>query len=205
MKKLLSVTLALVLALSLCATAFAEGDEDTGTTAQDTTITASSGEKTGKTAVNYNVTPAYTVTIPPSVTIDSTTGTGTASVSAEGVKVLKGQQVVVKLTGINESAGEDGASTSSDKFVVKTTQGAELEYTVKAGDNAIAKEDGKNVVLTVKSGLDNETDANGNATGASTGSATLTFTLTDTVKYAGEYSGTVTFTVAVEAVTATTP
>lgn len=193
MKKLLSLVLALALALSLSVTAFAAGDEDTGTdaTTQDTKITQDTG-KTGKTTVNYSVAPAYTVTIPASVTIDGTNNSNTVTVSAEGVKVEKGKQVVVKLTGINVTADN---TIGDNEFKVKTAEGAELNYTVSAGGSIIQKD---GTVLTVASGQNNDTKS----AGASTGSVALTFALAagEVVEYAGTYTGTVTFTVSVESV-----
>lgn len=211
MKKLLSIVLALALALSLSVTAFAAGDDtgdgtDTGTTTQGTTIQpGTNGEpspSSGDTQVNYSVAPAYTVTIPASVTIGGENGSNTVTVSAEGVKVAKGKQVVVKLTGINESTDEDGNTTSDTTFTVKTAEGASLTYTVQKGSDTIQKD---GTVLTVASGLNNETGEDGTTTGASTGSAALTFALNDTVQYAGDYTGTVTFTVSVDEVPETTP
>lgn len=196
MKKLLSLVLALALALPLSVTAFAT----------DTTINQDSTNKDGSTTVNYSVDPAYTVTIPEKVTLGGENGSNTVTVEAEGVKVAKGQQVVVKLTGINESTPEGGNTTSDTTFTVKTAEGASLTYTVQKGSNTINKGD---TVLAVASGLNNEKDASGNDknTGASTGSADLTFALaTDAVvEYAGTYTGTVTFTVSVEDVSTTNP
>ena len=196
MKRLLSITLTLVLALSLSVTAFAAGDgntgndTDTGTTTQGTTINQDSGDKKGSTTVNYSVAPAYTVTIPASVTIGGEDGSNTVTVSAEGVKVAKGKQVVVKLTGINVTS--ENADGDND-FKVKTDEGAELKYTVSAGGSVIQKD---GTVLTVN-------PADTTSTAVASGEASLTFALNDTVQYAGEYTGTVTFTVSVEAVPAT--
>lgn len=190
MKKLLSLVLALTLALSLSVTAFATGGEgDTGT---NTFSPSDTGDKS--TTVTYTVAPAYTVTIPASVTISDTNGTN-VTVSAEGVKIAKGYQVKVELTGINETTDESNNTTSDTTFTVKTQEGASLTYTVKKDNDTISK---GGTVLTVESGLNNETGQDGTLTGASKGSAILTFALADTVQYAGEYSGTVTFTVSVE-------
>ena len=142
--------------------------------------------------VKFTEAPSYTVTIPEKVTI----GGGPVTVKAEGVRVRYGEQVVVKLTGINETTDESNNTTSDTTFTVKTKEGASLTYTVKNGTDTIEK---GGTVLTVASGLNNDT----NSTGASTGSTNLTFALADTVKYAGEYSGTVTFTVSVEDVPTT--
>lgn len=196
MKKLLSIVLALALALSLSVTAFAAGDDDTGNTTKNTTITQDT-DKTGKTTVNYSVAPAYTVTIPASVTIDGTNNSNTVTVSASGVKVEKGKQVVVKLTGINVTT----ENTNGDNdFKVKTAEGAELKYTVKIGTTDITTAEASNTVLTVN-------PASTTANAVASGSNNLTFALADTevVKYAGTYSGTVTFNVSVDEVPETTP
>lgn len=164
MKKLLTAITTLALALSLSATAFAAD------------INLDTDPKTGNTNVTYNVEPSYTVTIPENVTIGEN-----ATVEAEGVKVDKGSQVVVKLTA---TSGTDNA------FTVKTAEGAVLNYTVKNGNNTINVGD---TVLAVNP--DTATDNNG-----ASGTADLKFSLTDgeTVQYAGAYTGTVTFTVSVE-------
>ncbi|MGN0523933.1 MAG: hypothetical protein ACI4IG_06645 [Eubacterium sp.] len=111
MKKLLSFTLALVMMLSATITAFA------GTVDQD------SVDKTGDTNITYNVDPAYTVTIPATVTLGNT-----ATVKVENTMLKKGDEITVKLTGTSEA---------DDTFKVKTAQGAELTYTVKDGDTVI--------------------------------------------------------------------
>ena len=161
MKKFLSIALALIVALSLSVTAFAAEIKPETSPAGSTTIT-------------YSVAPMYTVTIPASVTLGND-----ATVSASGVKVAKGSQVVVKISGTSEAG---------NAFKVKTGEGAELAYTVKNGTKAIGVGD---AILTVNP--DSAIDGSG-----ASGSATLTFTLNDTVKYAGIYTGTVTFTVSVE-------
>ena len=71
--------------------------------------------------VTYSVAPAYTVTIPTDVTIDG----NSATISAEDVVVEKGQYVSVTLA-------------ENNNFTVKTTEGAELTYTVTANGEAVA-------------------------------------------------------------------
>lgn len=111
MKKLLSFILALVMMLSATATAFAA------------TVDQDSVDKTGNTSITYNVAPAYTVTIPATVTLGDT-----ATVKVENTMLKRGDEVNVKLTGTSEA---------DDTFKVTTAQGAELTYTVKDGDTVI--------------------------------------------------------------------
>lgn len=111
MKKILSFTLALVMMLSATVTSFAA------------TVDQDSVDKTGNTSITYNVAPAYTVTIPATVTLGDT-----ATVKVENTMLKKGDEVNVKLTGTSEA---------DDTFKVTTAQGAELTYTVKDGDTVI--------------------------------------------------------------------
>lgn len=115
MKKMITLILAMTMALSVSATAFAAGiDQD-------------SNPKTGSTEVTYTVAPSYTVTIPATVTLGNS-----VTVEASGVKVAKGSQVVVKLT---ETSGTGNA------FTVKTAEGAELKYNVKKGETLVNIDD----------------------------------------------------------------
>lgn len=111
MKKILSFTLALVMMLSATVTAFAA------------TVDQDSVDKTGNTSITYNFAPAYTVTIPATVTLGDT-----ATVKVENTMLKLGDEVNVKLTGTSEA---------DDSFKVTTAQGAELTYTVKDGDTVI--------------------------------------------------------------------
>ena len=120
--------------------------------------------------VACTVAPSYTVTIPESVTLG-----GTATISAEGVVVDKGQQVEVRLTG---TSGADNA------FTLQTAEGATLDYAITSGETPINVGD---TVLTV------------NPDTSAAGSAALSFKAPESAFFAGNYSGTVTFTVSVEA------
>ena len=153
MKKLFAMLLAIALVLSLSVTAFA-ADYDT------------TGDK-GMT-VTYSVAPAYTVTIPSTVTI-GTSGTS-AEISAADVVVNKGQYVSVTLA-------------ENNNFTVKTTEGATLTYTVTAN--------GKNVAAGGEILAVNPADGK-------TGTATVTFYIDESaIQYAGTYIGSATFTIAV--------
>ncbi len=123
------------------------------------------------TTVTYTVDPTYTVTIPETVTIgaDGTEKT----VSAEGVVVEKGKYVSVTLA-------------ENNNFTVKTTEGAELTYTVTKGEETVAP---GGEILAV------------NPTDGKTGTANITFDIDESaIKYAGTYTGSATFTVAVKQV-----
>ena len=156
MKKLFALLLAITMMATLSVTAFA-ADYDTA------------GDKGMN--VTYSVNPGYTVTIPETVTIgaDGTEKT----VSAADVVVEKGQYVSVTLAADNN-------------FTVKTTEGAELTYTVTANGEAVAA---GGEILAV------------NPADGKTGTATITFDIDETkIQYAGSYIGTATFTVAVKPV-----
>ena len=119
--------------------------------------------------VTYSVEPGYTVTIPPTVTI-GTSGTS-AEISAEDVVVEKGQYVSVTLA-------------ENNNFTVKTTEGAELTYTVTANGEAVAA-GGEILAVNPKDGKN--------------GTATLTFDIDESaIKYAGTYTGSAIFTIAVK-------
>lgn len=158
MKKFLAVLISALTMITMSITVFA------------TQINQDSNLQTGDTTITYTVAPSYTVTIPATVSLGET-----ATISAEGVILNKGEQVIVRLT---------GTSDESNEFKITTAQGAELTYTVKNGENAVAVGD---TVLVV------------NADAATDSSTTLSFSTPENVQFAGTYSGTVTFEVSVEA------
>ena len=160
MKKVFALLLAITMMATLSVTAFA-ADYDTA------------GDKGMN--VTYSVAPAYTVTIPETVTIgaDGTEKT----VSAEDVVVNKGQYVSVTLAADNN-------------FTVKTAEGAELAYTVTANGEAVAA---GGEILAV------------NPADGKTGSASVTFAIDESaIQYAGTYTGSATFTIAVKDAPVTT-
>ena len=155
MKKLFALILTVAMLATMSVTAFAANT--TG----------------GSMEVTYSVAPAYTVTIPETVTIGAN-GTS-ATVSAEDVVVNKGQYVSVTLAADNN-------------FTVKTTEGATLTYTVTANGEAVAAGD---EILAV------------NPASADNGSTEITFAINDEIQYAGTYTGSATFTIAVKDVPVT--
>lgn len=178
MKKFTAFLLTLVLAFSLSVAAFAE----------DTTINQNTTDPVGTTKLTYDVKPAYTVTIPATVTLGSTSGTANATVSAENVKIAANEQLVVKIT---------GTSGVNNAFTVTTNEGASLTYTVNSNNTIVNVDE---AVLTFAPSFDEEKDEV-----VDSDEAKLTFALTESAVYAGTYTGTVTFTVSVDPKTSTTP
>ena len=117
------------------------------------------------TTVTYTVAPTFTVTIPATVALGED-----ATISADNVVVPKGKQVEVSIADANG-------------FKATTPEGAEITYTVKNGEDAVAEGE---TVLAV------------NPKDGKAGSTTLSFVAPETIQYAGTYTGTVTFTVAVK-------
>ena len=113
--------------------------------------------------------PSYTVTIPEKVDLG-----GTVTISASDVNVASGQQLAVEITG---TSGADNA------FTLTSQEGAEITYTVKAGNDPVSL---NSTVLTVNGGK-----ANAN------GATSLTFVEPDEEKipFSGTYTGTMTFTI----------
>lgn len=120
MKKILTLALASILAMSATVTAFAAD------------INQDSAEKSGDIKVTYSVSPTYTVTIPEKVTLNET-----LEVSAEDVVVEKGRQVEVSLS---------ATSVDDNTFTLETNEGAQLEYTVQK----VTTEDNEEIRTDVK-------------------------------------------------------
>ena len=124
-----------------------------------------SQDPNGAMNVTYTVDPTFTVTIPATVALGED-----ATISAENVVVPKGKQVEVSIAQANG-------------FKATTPEGAEITYTVKNGETAVAEGE---TVLAV------------NPKDGKTGETTLSFVAPTEIQYAGDYTGTVTFTVAVK-------
>lgn len=130
MKKIVSVLLALVMALSLGVSAFATDVTVDGSQSADTTVT-------------YGLDSSYLVVIPESVVIDTNTHKGEATVSAENV--LLGYGETLNITVAN--------AENEDKWylVDKTAADNTLEYTIGKTDGA-ADVTNESVVLSVAAG-----------------------------------------------------
>lgn len=151
------------------------GQKENGWTTSDSTVTVTDNAFTMPAKVltvnaEYVNAPTYTVTIPAEVKISEA-----LTISAQSVNIVSGSQFIVKLS---ETSENDNA------FKLKTTDGAELEYTVTKGGSDVIKVG--DTVLTVEGGIADNS-----------GSAELSFVPAEKPKYSGEYTGTVTFTVSV--------
>lgn len=161
MKRFLASILALAMCCAIAVPAFAE----------DTTINQNSQDKTGSTAVSFEVAPAYTVSIPETVELSRVDTDGTITyendaniTAAAGVRLLNGQKIQV---------------TVNSDFTL-TANGTDLPYTISVGGNQIAQ---NGVVAEF-------------GTNTAEQSSTLHFEAADP-EYSGEYSDTVTFTLSV--------
>ena len=161
MKKLFSSVLALAMCCAIATTAFAE----------DTVINQDTDDKTGSTAVTFNVDPTYTVTIPGTVTLEKT---GTDAVTYEQDLTITAD------AGMRLKSGESVQVTMASDFTMNSIEGSSLTYTVTANDQEI-KNNGVVATFTTNTASQN---------------STLHFAANDP-EYAGNYSDTVTFTLSV--------
>lgn len=127
--------------------------------------------------VTYFSDPAYTVTIPASVTLPSS-GTEKKTVLAENVHLEKGKQVTVRLTGATPIP-------TGGVFHLITTEQAILDYTISTDIGGTAKIGLNDTVLSV--------DAQ-----EGSGSTNLYFSAPSNVTFAGGYTGNLVFTISVE-------
>ena len=161
MKKLFALILTVCLLASMSTSAFAAE------------IGPGANASQGSTEVSFKVDPTYIVTIPATVTLNKAEDNGTITyendytLTAEaGVRLKKNEYIEV---------------TVASDFVMTTTEGATLAYSITAGGNAVATD---GVVAEF------ETDKAAQST-------TIHIAANDP-DYAGEYKDTVTFTVAVK-------
>ena len=168
MKKRISAIAALALLSALSLTAFAA----------DTEINRDSADKTGSTAVTFTVDPAYTVTIPETVTLtlnrdsvsDDDKYIGTGSITAGAVRLDKGAAVTVTVAG---------------DFTLTSTEGAQLAYKAYVNGETAALTSGAVVIVF--------------GTSVTAQSAALTYKAAEPA-YAGVYSDTLTFTISAPAI-----
>ena len=164
MKKKLALILSLCM---LCGTSAAAQTIDKDTTG---------GEQSAE--VTYSVDSSYTVTIPESVTIDSTDGKGTGEVSIAANPILPAGTSYVWV-GVNTGAHWGGTTL---QMALETDSDYKLKYEITMSGNLtkVWPNNEKNTpFLQLRSG--------------STESTTLTFSLSEPVKVAGTYKDLLTF------------
>ena len=155
MKKLLALILAVALMATMSNTAFAANTEG------------------GSTEVSFNVDPTYTITIPATVELEKQEDNGTVT--------YENDYTIEAVAGVRLKKNEYIEVTVASDFIMTTTEGATLDYTITKGGNAVAT---GGVVAEF------ETDKNAQST-------TIHIAANDP-DYAGVYKDTVTFTVAVK-------
>ncbi|MBQ6498855.1 MAG: hypothetical protein IJI48_03035 [Ruminococcus sp.] len=181
MKKLISGLSALLTAAMLIAPMSAFADTTVSPTGGDPfDVTPKPG--TAGTTVEFSVDPAYTVTIPATVTLeDNGEGiyTNSGTLKAEGVKLAEGKEIVVSLT-------------SASKFNMQTSATAEykLPYTAEGAFGKLTDKEAGGIVAKF-------------ATSTTVQNTPVTFTTDETPKYAGTYTDPVVFTIKVVDITTT--
>ena len=118
MKKFMSVFIAACMISAMSLTAFAADiDQD-------------SDPKTGRTTIDFNVDPAYTVTIPATVEL--------AKVEHGGVVTYE-NDLTVFASDVRLKSGEKIQVTMSSDFKLTSTENAELDYTAIANNGVVAE------------------------------------------------------------------
>lgn len=156
MKKLFAIILTIAMIASMSVTASA--DNTTG----------------GSTEVSFNVDSFYTITIPGNVTL----GKETAN---DGTVTYENDYTITAEPGVRLNKNASIEVTLASDFVMATTQGATLPYTITQGTNTITAENNKVATFT---------------TSTSEQTSTIHISANDP-EFAGEYKDTVTFTIAV--------
>ena len=155
MKKLFALILTVCLLATMSVTALAANTEG------------------GSTEVSFNVDPTYAVTIPATVELDK--------VDTEGVITYENDYTLTAQAGLRLKRGEYIEVTVASDFEMTTTEGATLDYTITAGNAAVAT---GGVVAEF-------------ATDKAEQTATIHIAANDP-DFAGEYKDTVTFTLTVK-------
>lgn len=162
MKKVFAILLAALMVATMSVTAFAaEVDQDTT-------------DKTGSTAVSFNVDPTYTVTIPATVELEK--------VDTDGTITYEKDMTVTASAGVRLKEGEKIEVTLASDFYLETAASAtyKLPYTVTVDDVDV---ENNGVVATFVTSEAEQT-------------STLLFAAGNPT-YAGNYTDTVTFTISV--------
>ena len=176
MKKVFTILLGMILVISMVGCVCAD----------PTTITPGDGPQSGDTTVSYTVAQGYTVTIPESISLDSETGKGSSTISAEITRIEPDSLLNITITGGSylDASGVWNLSNKDNKLSYyisyedsKPTSG---KSPVKIGDVVLSvdPDQNKNQEITIYCGLfiDN----------------------VGTIPYSGEYTDKLTFRVSIE-------
>ncbi len=182
MKKIIALILAVIMIAAMAIPAFAAD------------VSIDKDNKTGNVTVNYEMTQAYTITIPESIVL-SDTAAKTLELSASGVKIPANKALTVTVVSANGYTVTDttNAGNTAVAYTVKTnykeftSTGTVKEITLVNNDTVDAT---KNVALTCIT-------ATVIGTAGDSNSATLTFATAGTSQV-GTYSDTLTFTASLE-------
>lgn len=171
MKKFASFVLALAMAAVCAAPAMAEGADSSASSASSgATTKLDANSDTGNTMVQFYIAPAYTVTIPQTVTLDKT---------GEGAAVTYEKDLELTASNVRLEKGKELHITISNANDYKLTAGnATLDYTVDGGKPS-------------------PTDVVASFTTPTTEKTVNLHIKAENPTYAGNYSGTLQFTIAV--------
>ena len=177
MKKFISGLSALITAAILIVPMSAYADDTTITPTGGTPFSVAPKPDTANTTVKFDVNPAYTVTIPATVTLEGKYGEiykNSGEIKAEDVFLNEGKELVVTL-----------ASASKFNMAVDSETEYRLPYTVSTADfGKVDKEKGGTVA---KFG-----------TSKTAQTVTVAFETDETPQYAGVYTDTVVFTIGLQ-------
>ena len=182
MKKFASLVLALAMAAVCAAPAMAEGADSSASSASSgTTTELDANSNTGETKVEFEIKPAYTVTIPQTIELDKITDTTNSTVTykkdltltASNMRLNKDQTLKVTIP----------TDPTNPIFTLTSSEGATLNCKITLGENNTSvPADG--VVAAFVTSTDDQT-------------ATLHIEAADP-QFAGKYSGTLNFTIALD-------
>ena len=177
MKKFISGISALAMLIAMAVPFSAFADDTTITPTGGTPFSIAPKPDTANTTIKFDVNPAYTVTIPATVTLEGKYGEiykNSGEIKAEGVFLNEGKELVVTLM-----------SASKFNMAVDSETEYRLPYTVSTADfGKVDKEKGGTVA---KFG-----------TSTTVQTVTVAFETDETPQYAGAYTDTVVFTIGLQ-------
>ena len=177
MKKLISGISALAIMAVMAVPFSAFADDTTITPTGGTPFSVAPKPDTANTTVKFDVNPAYTVTIPATVTLDGKYGEiykNSGEIKAEGVFLNEGKELVVTLM-------------SASKFNMAVDSETEYRLPYTASTANFGKVDKEKGGIVAKFG-----------TSTTAQTVTVAFETDETPQYAGSYTDTVIFTIGLQ-------